>query len=145
MELLLILSIGGRRCALRALDVKSVMEIEAITPVPMAPDHVLGLCTRRSQTLTVIDCMRAVGLNGQENPIGKRAAIIEVDGHAYALLVDEIDDVEDTADEVVEVPGGFGDAWSTVAEGMVETRTGPALLLNTRSLVESNGQMLRVA
>ncbi len=135
MELLVMLSIDGRQCALRALEVESVMEIETITPVPNAPDHILGLSTRRSQTLTVIDCLRAAGLSPQTDPIGKRAAVVSHEGHTYALLVDHIDDVEDATSEILDVNGGFGEHWSRVAEGMVETRKGPTLLLSVARVV----------
>jgi purine-binding chemotaxis protein CheW len=141
MELLVMLSIDGRRCALRALDVNSVMEVESITPVPRAPDHILGLCTKRSQTLTVIDCLRAAGFAKQSDPIGKRAAVVTYHGHSYALLVDEIEDVEDTANEVLEVSGGFGGEWAALAEGMVETRAGPALLLSVSQIVNSKEEL----
>ena len=145
MELLVMLRIDGRQCALRALDVDSVMEIETITPVPHAPDHVLGLSTRRSQTLTVVDCMRAAGLDHQIDPIGKRAAVVEHAGHTYALLVDGIDDVEDFDGEIFEISGGFGEHWSHLAEGMVETVIGPALLLNIERLVSGKVEMTAAA
>ncbi|NVE94872.1 chemotaxis protein CheW [Altererythrobacter lutimaris] len=141
MELLVMLTIGGRQCALRAVEVDSVMEIETITRVPNAPDHVVGLSTRRSQTLTVVDCMRAAGLEETTNPIGQRAAVVEHEGHIYALLVDAIEDVEGSDGEVIAVTGGFGEHWSQLAEGMVETRRGPALLLKADRLIAGKGRI----
>lgn len=135
MELLVMITIDGRKCALRALDVNSVMEIEAITAVPMAPPHVLGLSTRRSQTLTVIDCKGAAGLPAQRDPIGKRAAVVQHEGHTYALLVDGIEDVENTLGEINPVSDAFGGNWARLAEGMVETNQGPALILSIANLV----------
>ncbi|XUU61876.1 chemotaxis protein CheW [Erythrobacter sp. HA6-11] len=145
MDLLVMLTIGGRQCALRAIDVDSVMEIETITRVPNAPDHVVGLSTRRSQTLTVIDCMRAAGLEKTTDPIGQRAAVVEHEGHIYALLVDAIDDVEDTDGDVIAVTGGFGEQWSQLAEGLIETRKGPALLLKVNCLIAGKGKILATA
>ncbi|WP_394730781.1 chemotaxis protein CheW [Altererythrobacter sp. GH1-8] len=145
MELLVMITIDGRQCALRTVAVKSVMEIEAITSVPMAPRHVLGLSTRRSQTLTVIDCMSAAGLPAQTAPIGKRAAVVSHEGHTYALLVDKIEDVENTLGEVQPVSAAIGENWSRLAEGMVETNQGPALILSIASLVVGPEQMPRAA
>lgn len=135
MELLVKIMIQDRRCALRAIDVHSVMEIESITPVPKAPAHILGLSTKRSQTLTVVDCKKAAGIDGEATPTGKRAAVVEHEGHTYALLVDDIDDVEDTSGEIAQIAGGYGADWSHIAEGMVETAGGPALLLSVAKLV----------
>lgn len=135
MELFVMLTMDGRKCALRALDVRSIMEIEAITYVPRTPNHVLGLSTKRSQTLTVIDCMRAAGLQGQSEPLGKRAAVVDHGGHSYALLVDSIEDVEDSNGQVKQIGGGYGRNWTKLADGMIEANSGPALLLNVAALV----------
>lgn len=145
MDLLVMITIKDRQCALRALDVHSVMEIETVTPVPRAPAHVLGLSTRRSQTLTVIDCVQAAGFERQDEPVGKRAAVVSHEGHTYALLVDAIEDVESTDGEIVAIPGGYGPNWSKLAEGMVETRQGPALLLSIAALVEGTDKLARAA
>ena len=61
-QLLVIAQIAGRRCALSANDVKSVIELGTVTPVPRAPDFITGITALRSQSLTVIDCRRALGL-----------------------------------------------------------------------------------
>ena len=54
-ELLLIVSIAGSRVALPAVAVESVVELEALIPVPRAPEHLAGLSALRSRVLTVID------------------------------------------------------------------------------------------
>jgi purine-binding chemotaxis protein CheW len=138
-QLLVILQIAGRRCALSALDVKSVIETGAITPVPRAPSWIAGITALRSQALTVIDCRRAIGLaaNGSEGdwPTDHRAAVVSEGGHSYALLVDGIEDITTAAGEPGQIPGGFGAEWSRVAAGMIETMAGPALLLDCAALL----------
>ena len=56
-------------------------------------------------------------------------------GHAYALMVDRIEDITTAVGEAGQVPGGFGPEWSRVAVGMIETLTGPALLLDLAALL----------
>ncbi len=136
MDLLVLIQIDGRQCALRAVDVQSVMELEAITPVPHSPLHVLGLSTKRSQTLTVVDCRSALGLTSHPNPMGQRAAVIRQDEHSCALLVDEIDDVEKALSDVSPISEGFGAQWASMAVGQIETAQGAALLLDVEKLVE---------
>ena len=134
-ELLVIIQIAGRRCALSAHDVKSVIEIGTITPVPRAPDFIAGITALRSQTLTVIDCRRALGLGEGDKPTDDRAAVVASGGHAYALMVDAIEDITTATSEAGQVPGGFGPEWSRVARGMIETMTGPALLIDLAALI----------
>jgi len=134
-ELLVIVQIAGRRCALGAHDVKSVIEIGAITPVPRAPDFIAGITALRSQTLTVIDCRRALGLDDADGPTDDRAVVVASGGHSYALMVDAIEDITTAAGAPGQVPGGFGAGWSRVAIGMIETMTGPALLIDLATLI----------
>ena len=134
-ELIVVIDIAGRRAAIPAGDVSSVIELEEVYPIPRAPDFVTGLSAMRSQSLTVIDCRRALGLeSGAET--GERAPVVEVDGHLYALLVDAVDDVTEAQSEITPVAGGFGKGWQGVARGMVETESGPALLIDVRCLIE---------
>jgi purine-binding chemotaxis protein CheW len=134
-QLLVILQIAGRRCALDALDVKSVIETGAITPIPRAPAWIAGITALRSQALTVIDCRRAIGLNEGDWPTDHRAAVVSEGGHTYALLVDGIEDITTAVGEPGQIPGGFGAEWSRIAIGMIETMAGPALLLDCPALL----------
>lgn len=134
-ELLLMCLIAGRRAAIPAVRVQSVIEVSDITPIPGVPPFIRGLTALRSQALTVIDCPMALGFEGQEEISEQRAAVVDVDGHLYALLVDEAYDVGEARSEAIEVPGGFGPGWQAAARGMVETDGGPTLLIDVEALV----------
>lgn len=134
-ELLVIAVIGSRRCALRAHEVQSVIEVGEVTPIPRTATHIVGLAALRSQALTVIDCRLALGLAVDGLATDARAAVVKVAGHAYALLVDAIEDVEEAQSASSQIPGGFGAEWSRVGAGMVETAGGPALLLDVAQMV----------
>ena len=134
-DLLVIAQIAGRRCAMSALDVKSVIELGAITPIPRTPDHIAGITALRSQALTVIDCHLALGLAHHNWPTDHRAAVVADSGHSYALMVDAIEDITTAVGEPGQVPGGFGAEWSRVATGMIETMIGPTLLIDLPALL----------
>ncbi|MBX7539827.1 chemotaxis protein CheW [Qipengyuania sphaerica] len=134
-ELLLMCTIAGRRAAIPAIEVQSVIEVENITPIPGTPDFILGLTALRSQALTVIDCSLALGLDTACESADRRAAVVEIEGHLYALLVDEAHDVGEANSDPVAVPGGFGEGWQRASKGMVETDGGPTLLVDIDQLV----------
>ena len=93
-ELLLVVTIAGERVALPAAAVESVVELDTLIPVPRAAPHVAGLSALRSRVLTVIDCMRSLELGVTDCSDGIReAAVVELDGHHYALIVDLVEDV----------------------------------------------------
>lgn len=134
-ELLLVTTIAGRSAALCAAEVESVIEIDAFVPIPLAPSPVIGLATLRSRVLTVIDVRAALGLEADPAALrGRRAVVVEVDGHSYALLVDTVLDVTPALSELVPTRADPGDGRAVAARGMVETATGPLLVLDGAAL-----------
>ncbi|MEO1221345.1 MAG: chemotaxis protein CheW [Pseudomonadota bacterium] len=144
-SLLVMALIAGRRCAFMAPDVQSVIEIGNITPIPRTPDCIVGLTAMRSQALTVLDCRKAIGFDAEQFSIDHRAIVASCQGDSYALRVDAIEDICSAVSEPSEVPGGFGAQWSRVSIGLIETRVGPALLLNLESLIEGLGALEEAA
>jgi len=135
--LLVMAQIAGRRCAIEAPHVDMVIEMGAITPVPRTPDFVSGITAVRSQTLTVIDARLAIGFDPGAFAMDHRAIVATHERSAYAIRVDAIEDICTAVSEPDQVPGGFGEAWARVSSGLVETRVGPALLLNLESLLRA--------
>ena len=135
-ELLLIVTVAGQRLALRAAEVQSVIEVGALAPVPRAPHHVAGLSALRSRVLTAIDCRRCVDMAERiEAPPAAYAAVVEHDGHSYALLVDAVDDVTTSLSEVEVVRAPLGPGWDAMTQGMVETAEGPLLLVDIGAMI----------
>jgi purine-binding chemotaxis protein CheW len=135
-ELLLIVTIAGQRVALPAAAVESVVELDTLIPVPRAAPHVAGLSALRSRVLTVIDCMRSLELGTSDTSEGIReAAVVELDGHHYALIVDIVEDVVEAVGEPSPVRAAMGDGWERVSKGMIESEVGPLLLIDVEALV----------
>ena len=146
-ELLLVVSIAGTRVAFPAASVESVVELEALIPVPRAPDHVAGLSALRSRVLTVIDCRRSLDLGVTDLTADgiHEAAVVELDGHHYALTVDAVEDVVETLSEPVAVRAAMSPGWERVAKGVVETEQGPLLLVDVAGLIAGPGAEARAA
>ena len=135
-SLLLIVTIGGQRVALPSDAVESVVELDTLIPVPRAAPHVAGLSALRSRVLTVIDCMRSLELGTTECSNGIReAAVVELDGHHYALIVDLVEDVVEALSEPTPMRAAMGEGWERVSAGLVETESGPLLLVDVAALI----------
>lgn len=135
-ELLLIVSVAGERVALPAAAVESVVELDTLIPVPRAAPHVAGLSALRSRVLTVIDCMQSLEMGVTDCSDGIReAAVVEFDGHHYALIVDLVEDVVEALSEPAPVRASMGKGWERVAKGMVDTENGPLLLVDVAALI----------
>ena len=137
-ELLLIVKIADNRVALPAAQVESVVELDALIDVPRAPDHVAGLSALRSRVLTVIDCRRSLELGetewAKEGGIHE-AAVVEVEGHHYALTVDLVEDVCESQSDPQPIRAKLEAGWARVAKGTVETEQGPLLLVDLPALI----------
>ena len=135
-ELLLIVTIAGDRIAIPAADVESVVELEALIPVPRAAAHVAGLAALRSRVLTVIDCLASLELRSNGSQSLKEAIIVEADGHPYALLVESVEDVVEVDLDVLPVRTSLKGGWRRVARGMIEVGGDLLLLVDTHALLE---------
>ena len=134
--LLLVVTIAGERVAFAAEAVESVVELDTLIPVPRAAPHIAGLSALRSRVLTVVECRRSLELGEAECAHGIReAAVVELDGHHYALIVDLVEDVIEALSDPAPVRAAMAGGWERVSLGMVETETGPLLLVDVAGLV----------
>jgi purine-binding chemotaxis protein CheW len=133
-ELLLIARLGGRRIAFPASSIEAVVELEGITPAPCAAPHVAGLAALRSRVLTVIDGLAALDL-GRAGAQGRDAVVIPCEGHTYALLVEEVEDVIAADAPPVPLAAPVGAGWDRVAIGTVEIGASLFLLVDPYLLI----------
>jgi len=134
-ELLLIARLAGRRIAFPAAMVEAVVELEGVTPVPRAAPHVAGLAALRSRVLTVIDGLAALGLEREGEMLARDAIVIPCDGHTYALIVEEVEDVIEADGPSVALAAPVGAGWDRVATGTVEVDSELFLLVDPYLLI----------
>ena len=145
-QLLLIVSIAGSRVAFPSAAIESVVELDTLIPVPRAAPHVAGLSALRSRVLTVIDTVRSLDLGDSDCSDGIReAAVVEYDGHHYALIVDTVEDVVEAMSEPAPIRAAMGEGWERVSLGMVETEEGPLLLVDVAALIAGTPPEARAA
>ncbi len=134
-DLYLMTEIAGRRAAIPSEAVQSVIEVGSISPVPHAPAFVAGLTAMRSRALTVIDARRALGIAADNTASDGRAVVCAVDGHTYAILVDRVEDVVEATSTAERPEADLGPSWERVTRALVETRIGPALVVDIAAIV----------
>jgi purine-binding chemotaxis protein CheW len=89
--------------------------------------------------LTVIDCMRSLELGITDCSDGIReAAVVELDSHHYALIVDAVEDVVEALSDPAPVRAAMGAGWERASTGMVETEVGPLLLVDVAALISGS-------
>ena len=85
-------------------QVQGVFRYQEMTTVPLAPPEVRGLINLRGQIITAIDLRLRLGMEpGPEDKLPMNVVVRTKDG-VVSLLVDEIGDVLEVADDVYERP-----------------------------------------
>ncbi|PIZ30281.1 MAG: chemotaxis protein CheW [Alphaproteobacteria bacterium CG_4_10_14_0_8_um_filter_53_9] len=92
--------------ALPILDVREIIRMTDITPVPQAPDFVEGVINLRGQIIPVVDLRKRFGLSPAELSDDSRVIVVELNSHmAIGLIVDAVREVERLpADTIVPPP-----------------------------------------
>ncbi|MEA3044246.1 MAG: purine-binding chemotaxis protein CheW [Sphingomonadales bacterium] len=134
-ELLLIARLAGRRIAFPAASVEAVVELEGITPAPGAAPHVAGLSALRSRVLTVIDGLAAIEHGRANHAAARDAIVVPFDGHTYALIVEEVEDVVEADGPCAPLAAPVGAGWDRVALGTVEAGDELFLLVDPHLLI----------
>ena len=91
------------------VDVRQVQEVfrhHEQTRVPLAPQVVSGLINLRGQIVTVIDLRRRLALRPRADAQRPMHVVVRHGDSGVDLLVDEIGDVVDVADDLFEPPPG---------------------------------------
>lgn len=127
-KLYLVARIADTRVALRSRAINSVVTVGTPVMVPAAPPHVAGLFALRSRVFTLIDPHVVIGLPPVPVAAGQRVIVVDVGGHGYALLADEIEDVCFIEAPETRVAGKLLPGWARVAEAMIE-HEGASLLV----------------
>ncbi len=86
------------------VQVQEVLREQETTPVPLAADSISGLMNLRGQIVTAIDLRTILGL--PPRPEGNRAmnVVIRTADGAVSLMVDDIGDVIEAAEDTFEPP-----------------------------------------
>lgn len=91
--------LNGELLGLNILQVQEIQQPQSITPVPLAPKHIMGLISLRGQIVPLIDLRTRLGMDTSE-PIKNRYHIVVNTQHVIASF--EVDDIGDVVDVPVE-------------------------------------------
>ncbi len=97
--MLLVFTLDDWRCALELSTVERVYRAVAVTPLPDAPDIVLGVINVRGVVLPVIDIRRRFRLPEKNLTPDNRLIIAHSTGRLVALVVDDVTDVIECAEK----------------------------------------------
>ncbi|UVO52213.1 chemotaxis protein CheW [Sphingomonas sp. SUN019] len=132
----LVAHIASRGLLLDASQVDSVIDVGDIVPAPGSAPAIRGLAALRSRVVTVIDTWKLLDLPPPQGQ-PRRAAVTQVDGHCYAVLVDALEDVAPFAVQPLASGVALGACWADVATGSADRAGEPMLAIDLHRLVDA--------
>lgn len=139
--LYLIAVIDGSRVAIQSDLVEAVVRVNDVIPVPKSNPSVAGLFALRSRVLTLIDSQALITGRAKAPEKGALAIIAEIDGHAYALLVDAVDDVVVIETDAIETTINPGPEWQKLATGICTVDDKLVMIVDPAQLVGGREMM----
>ncbi len=84
---------AGETLGIPIASVRTIFRATGITPIPLAPQEILGLVNLRGKIVTAVSLRRRLGLPHDEAAASVLAVGIEHRGEDFALVVDEVREV----------------------------------------------------
>ncbi len=88
-----VVQIGDDKFGLPIEHVRAVVRTDSITPIPLAPDHYIGLMNLRGRVVTAVDLRMCIGRHGKASVATQLAVGVEIHGEDFALTVDDVREV----------------------------------------------------
>ena len=90
---LVVFRLGGEEFGLDISQVREIIRLQEITPMPKAPDFIEGVINLRGQIIAVMDLAKRLGFTRKDSSDKARIVVIDVKESLLGLVVDEVPEV----------------------------------------------------
>ncbi|MBI1308818.1 MAG: chemotaxis protein CheW [Proteobacteria bacterium] len=105
LQQLVTFELFGEIFALPILDVREIIRMTTITPVPQAPPFVEGVINLRGQIIPVVDLRKRFGLTSEKAGEDTRIIVVELGNNmVIGLIVDAVREVERIPTDTINPP-----------------------------------------
>lgn len=127
-------TLGAGTFAVDVHRVREVVVLDEVTPVPLAPPHVVGVANLRGEVLTLVEARHLLGL--PPRPAGRvlHALVLTGDGGPVALVIDEVVGLE-AFEDVVPLAEGVRGRYGPWTRGLLRRGDRAATWLDADTLV----------
>ena len=141
----LTLRLAGEEFGIRVMQVREIMGLQEITPVPQTPGHVKGVINLRGKVIPVI-CLRSkFGLPAGEYTERTSIVVVQVHGGTMlaGIIVDGVSEVLNVAAADIEDAPDFGTGADTsYLLGMAKIKGSIKILLDIEEVMKALGDVV---
>jgi purine-binding chemotaxis protein CheW len=141
---LVVFRLGAEAFGLRLHEVREIIMVGMITPVPRAPSFIDGVLNLRGEVMPVIDLRDRFGLDRQSATNLSRIVITPIGGVFTGLVVDSVDEVKTVDQRKLEDPPRVASGGAnTYIQKVARTDAGVIFILDLQHLLtDVEGQQL---
>ncbi len=140
---LVIFQFAGERYGVNIQDVREIIRTQAVTKIPSAPEHVLGVIDLRDTVIPVIDLRQRLSLEVRAETDDNRIVVVEAHGQQVGVLVDAVQEVLRIQDDRVEANSAIvTTADSYYIEGVARLDEGLLILLDIEKALDRDSEAL---
>ena len=121
--------LGDEIYGIDVLKVQEVLRITEISPVPGAPDYVLGIINLRGNVVTVVDARNRFSLPPKESDDASRIIVVDAFDKIIGLLVDNVSEVAYVPDSQIDLAPNVGNEDSNKFVAGVYNRDNELLIM----------------
>ena len=137
---LISVSIGGQLYAIDIMQVREIRGWNASTPLPHAPDHVLGMINLRGVILPVVDLGARLGLGKATPGPSSVVMVAQVGDRQFGLLVDAVCDIVQVTEGLMQAPPDVGANVRDFVAGVMSLDQGIVSLLSLDNLLPATSE-----
>jgi purine-binding chemotaxis protein CheW len=130
----------GEEFGLPILDVREIIRMTDITPVPQAPSFVEGVINLRGQIIPIVDLRKRFGIDPKELNEQTRIVVAELGATVIGLIVDAVSEVLRIPVDTVSPPPGLvaGSIGSEYIKGIAHNDEKMTILIDMRKVFSQN-------
>lgn len=125
--------LGRETFAIDVAHVREVLDMEEVTPLPRAPEHVLGIVNVRGGAIPIVDLRAHFGMAQSETTLQSRILVLEfpevAPGSVVGGLADAVLEVIELDPADIAPPPVVGQNWSSELIEAVTLREGRFIML----------------
>jgi purine-binding chemotaxis protein CheW len=131
--------LGEELYGVNIMDVKEIVRVQAIRPIPNAPTYVEGIFNLRSEIIPIISLHKRFHLRkmvtSEEDELLSGFVILDIEGMKLGIIIDRISRVVTIEkDDIQPPPQMFSGIGAEYIQGVVHQEDGYLIILDIRDL-----------
>ncbi|MFH2062871.1 MAG: chemotaxis protein CheW [bacterium] len=90
---IVVFTLDGEEYGVPITDIQEIIRVSEVTPIPGAPDFILGILNLRGRIVVVVDLEKRFGLERTDDSASQHIIISEVAESTFGVVVDQVSEV----------------------------------------------------